>query len=293
MHTHTELCDGVGSVNDFCEAAHKKNFDSIGFSAHAPTLKKIDIDTGWHLRDIDTYSAHIRKAKEDWKGKLKVYMGLEVDYIQNYIAPIDSDIQNLGLDYIIGSVHAVLPPNKKIDWAKPFNDNKDLLCVDGSEKEFQILIEHGFNNDAGALVAAYWNAVIEMCSAGGFDILGHCDIIKKNNPDDKYFSTHDEHYLSYVSKLCDILEGTNIVVEVNTGGLNRRKTKECYPSTDILRILNRRNIPVTINADAHECSHIDGNYDAARYALVESGYTHFMLYNGRVDGRSLWAAEAL
>jgi histidinol-phosphatase (PHP family) len=287
MHTHTELCDGVGSVNDFCAAANRKGFVSIGFSAHSPILKKTGIVTDWHLRDSETYFALLGKAKNDWNGKLNVYAGLEVDYIKNYIAPSDGDIQNLGLDYIIGSVHAVLPFGKKIDWAKPLNDNKDLLCVDGSEKEFQILIEHGFNNDVGALLDAYWNAVIEMCRAGGFDILGHCDIIKKNNPDDKYFSTHDERYLSYVRKLCSVLEGTNIVVEVNTGGLNRRKTKECYPSVDILKILKSKNIPVTINADAHECSHIDGNYDAARQALAEAGYSQFMLYKGR----GLWAGE--
>jgi histidinol-phosphatase (PHP family) len=295
IHTHTELCDGNGSVEDYCRTAFEKGFVSIGFSAHAPITKKTRLVSDWHLSDglFGKYCSLVQEARNDWKGKLEVYHGLEVDYIKNYISPADDDIQTLQLDFIIGSVHCVLPQHFGIDWSEKFLSKKELLCVDGSEEEFQALIACGWNGDAFAIVESYWNAVIEMCRLGKFDVLGHCDLIKKNNSDDKYFSTRDSRYLQYAEKLSCVLAGTGIVVEINTGGINRGKIKECYPSLNILKIFRKKNIPITINADAHSPSHLGGNYDTARRALLEAGYTDFMLYKGRKDGASLWSKSPL
>ncbi|MDR1148402.1 MAG: PHP domain-containing protein, partial [Spirochaetaceae bacterium] len=85
LHTHTSFCDGSGSVEDFCAAAYEKKFVSIGFSAHAPVGKKTGLKTDWHLSDerFDEYRQAVREAGAAWRGKLDVYLGLEVDYIEN------------------------------------------------------------------------------------------------------------------------------------------------------------------------------------------------------------------
>lgn len=295
IHTHTELCDGNGTVEDYCRTAFEKGFVSIGFSAHAPITKKTRLVSDWHLPDelFEKYCFLVHQAQNDWKGKLDVYHGLEVDYIKDYISPSDDDIQILQLDFIIGSVHCVLPQNADIDWPKKFLQNEELLCVDGNEAEFQALIAYGWNGDAFALVKSYWDAVIEMCRLGKFDVLGHCDLIKKNNGDNKYFSTKDSRYLRYVEELGSVIADTGIVAEINTGGINRGRIQECYPSLDILRIFRKKNIPFTINADAHFPSHLGGNYDTARRALIEAGYTDFMLYKGKKNGKALWSKSPL
>jgi histidinol-phosphatase (PHP family) len=295
LHTHTELCDGSGTVNDYCEAAYNKKLVSLGFSAHAPLMKKIGFASDWHLKDDDTeeYCRLVRNAKKEWQGRLDVYLGLEVDYIKNYTGPADSDIKNLNLDYTIGSVHCILPQGAKIDWSKKYINEQKLLCVDGSGEELQALIRYGWNGDALMMVEAYWRAVIEMCRAGSFDILGHCDLIKKNNRDGKYFSPHDSRYIRCIHELSDVLQSSGIIVEINTGGLNRGVTNECYPSIDILKIFRKKNIPVTINADAHHTSHLGGHYDSARLALLEAGYTAFMLFTGRKDNAPVWTETPL
>jgi histidinol-phosphatase (PHP family) len=229
LHTHTELCDGSGAVDDYCAAAYQKKFISLGFSAHAPLAKKIGFATDWHLKDegIEKYCSLVRCAQKEWRGRLAVYLGLEADYIKNYAYPADSDIQNLNLDYIIGSVHCVLPEGAKIDWAGKYTDSEKLLCVDGGADDFEALVTHGWNGDAFALFDSYWDAVIEMCVTGGFDILGHCDLIKKNNGGGKYFSPDDSRCIRRAKELGGVLEGGGIVVEVNTGGLNRGVVTEC------------------------------------------------------------------
>ncbi|GHV31196.1 hypothetical protein AGMMS4952_19420 [Spirochaetia bacterium] len=117
LHTHTDFCDGKGSVEDFCQAAYAKGLSAIGFSAHAPIAKKTGLKTDWHLPDdrLDEYIGTVNAARRRWAGKLPVYLGLEVDYIKepngsSLSGPADRDFQSLGLDYIIGSVHYIFPP---------------------------------------------------------------------------------------------------------------------------------------------------------------------------------------
>ncbi|MDR2796507.1 MAG: PHP domain-containing protein, partial [Spirochaetaceae bacterium] len=64
LHTHTSFCDGNGTVEDFCAAAYKKKFVSLGFSAHAPITKKTGLKTDWHLRDdrLGDYCTAVRGA---------------------------------------------------------------------------------------------------------------------------------------------------------------------------------------------------------------------------------------
>ena len=295
LHTHTEFCDGSGSVEDYCRAAFDKGFVSLGFSAHAPLPGSLGIQSNWHVaeKNLDAYLAAVDKAKQKWRGKLDVYAGLEVDFIRDCSGPSDALYQNLNLDYIIGSVHCVLPPGCDVHWAESFTGSNKLLCIDGSPQELELIIDKGFHGDAQKLVEAYYNDVIAMCSAGGFSILAHADLIVKNNGGERFFSVHDNYYSACIARLCAALAGSNIVVEVNTGGLNRRKTDAPYPSPAMLKLMHQQGIPATINADAHTPEHLDGFYDTARAALQSAGYTSFMLFASGSDGAGCWQEESL
>jgi histidinol-phosphatase (PHP family) len=77
-------------------------------------------------------------------------------------------------------------------------------------------------------------------------------------------------------------------VEVNTGGINRGKTSEVYPSPLFLRLLKERNVPLIITADAHKAEQLDGHYADAVKAMREAGYTETVFFEGRLDGISQW-----
>ena len=110
IHTHTTFCDGLDDIETFCRIAFQKGLSSLGFSAHAPISAKTGFRTDWHLPDdrLDEYLDSVREAKKRWEGKLPVYLGMEVDYIEGLIGP--KDYQGINLDYIIASVHYILPP---------------------------------------------------------------------------------------------------------------------------------------------------------------------------------------
>jgi histidinol-phosphatase (PHP family) len=284
IHTHTNFCDGKDDIETLCRSAYEKGFVSLGFSSHAPIRKKTGLVSDWHIPDdrFREYLDEVLAARRRWEGKLPVYLGLEVDYIKGLIGPGDRDFLSLGLDYLIGSVHYVIPPDR----GEPFT-------VDGPPEEFRKNVREHFGGDGTGVMETYWDAVDDLIRAGGFDLLGHPDLIKKNNRGEEFFSRKSETYRRRMEKTARLAAQSGIVVEINTGGLTRGSTEETYPGLNFLRHLKEKNTPVIVTADAHREEHLGGYYAEARKTLLEAGYTHAVLFGGRSQGRPVWTADPL
>ena len=288
IHTHTTFCDGSDDVETCCRAAYEKGLVSLGFSAHAPVFKKTGIKTSWHLAEdrLEEYIETIRAAQKRWEGKLPVYLGLEVDYIHGLTGPADKDYREMDLDFIIGSVHYIIPPK-----GAPFT-------VDDPIEDVERGITEMFGGDPLAMVEAYWDCQEAMIRAGGFDVLGHPDLIKKNNSipggrENRLFCEDTDAYRQRAAALAALTAQAGLPAEINTGGMNRGKTKDCYPSLPFLKLFCEYGVPMVINADAHQAEHIGGRYEEARQTLIAAGYTETLLFEGRRDGKAVWKNEKL
>jgi histidinol-phosphatase (PHP family) len=270
-------------VESFCLKAREKGFGSLGFSAHAPVFKKTGIATDWHVKEerLEAYLDEVRAAKRRWEGRLNIYLGLEVDFIPGLMGPADKDYRDMGLDYIIGSVHFIIPPRG------------DPFTVDGSPEELEKGIREGWGGDAREAVNAYWDSLEAMLRAGGLDVLGHPDLIKKNNLQNRWFSEEDEFYRQRTAAAAALASRTGVTAEINTGGMNRKKLSVPYPSLPFLTLFRENHVPIVINADAHRREDLDGHYAEAREALLAAGYTGTALFEGRKDGRAQWRIESL
>jgi histidinol-phosphatase (PHP family) len=282
MHTHTDYCDGEGSVEDFCEAAVAKGFSAVGFSAHAP----LSLETDWHLpiERLAAYCADVNAARQRWRGRLAVYLGLEADYIDGAAAPTLWDKNKYGLDYVIGSVHYIPTPHGA------------AREVDGSAESFRELVEVHFGGDALKAVRVYYRCVEKMVEGGGFDILGHFDLIKKNNLHDRWFSLEDPAYKAAVSHaaalIVDAQKTAGFAVEVNTGGIARGRYPDTYPSAAVLRMLS--GVPCVITADAHHPDQMGTGYDRAAANLREAGWRECAVYEGPgANGKPQWSFAPL
>jgi len=280
MHTHTIFCDGSDSVETMCQAAYEKKIFAIGFSEHAPLAKQLGKDSLWNLKEecVNQYIDDVLAAQKRWQGKLKVFLGYEVDYIKGRRSSADSDITALNLDYIIGSVHYLLY-------------GTESFTVDGTEEEFERGLNKGFNGNAEKLMHSYYDAMLEMIETGGFDILGHADLLKKNSQGKNYWKEETE--IKRQREVAHAAAKAGLVIEVNTGGINRNKIKDVYPSLSFLRIIHEYNIPVIITADAHCAADIIGNYDTAVNTLIGVGFKEHVLFNGKNNGISIWQKEKL
>jgi histidinol-phosphatase (PHP family) len=284
LHTHTTFCDGQDDIETCCRTAFEGGFSSIGFSSHAPIGKKTGLFSDWHLPDnrLAEYLDAVRGARRRWEGKLAVYLGLETDYIRGLMGPADGDYRELGLDYTIGSVHYIFPPG-----------GGEPVTVDCSPAEFEENLRRRFGGDGEALSEIYWDTLEEMIRAGGFDILGHADVLRKNNSGERWFSLTGEGYRRRLVRASEAIARSGVVVEVNTGAINRGVLKDPFPSRDFLELLRKKDVPVTITADAHRADHLGGHYDTARETLLAAGYTRIMFFEGRREGLPVWTGDPL
>jgi len=286
MHTHTNFCDGQDDIETMCRAAYEKELVTIGFSSHAPITKKTGIKGDWFMKDelIFEYADQVLAAKKRWKGKLEVLLGFEIDYIKGLRSALDNDIKSINPDFLIGSVHFIIPANG----AQPFT-------VDGPIEEFTQGLNEGFNGDINALMNCYYDALAEMITLGGFDILGHADIIKKNRPSEWEQSNRQlaEIEACRQEEILQIAKKNNIIAEVNTGGMNRGKISDVYPSLSFLRLFKEKNVPVIITSDAHKAEDLCGNYEYALKTLNNAGIKNHVIITGMNKQKIIWYLKEL
>jgi len=260
-HTHSEFCDGRISAVEMAEAAYAAGFSILGYSSHAP----LPFETEWTM-DLDKLADYLRTVRalgEAYHGRMEILLGLEIDYIEGICGPSDGRFDGLGLDYTIGSIHHVSPPRLGYD---------ALSTVDNGQDSFDALIAQGYDNDTAALVNDYYQAAAACIRAGGFDIFGHFDLIRKNNPNMSRFREDTSQYKAAAMMAVDALTGTDIIVEINTGGMARGKLPTPYPAPWILRELKVRNVEICLNSDAHASAHLLACREAGLQAAAEAGY---------------------
>lgn len=265
FHTHCNLCDGIGNPGDYIEeAVNRHGMKILGFSSHA----SLPFETDWNMTKVteEKYPLVIKQFKQEYRDRINIKLGLEIDYIPG-IAGTDmhGKKQLMGLDYSIGSVHF-------IERYKSGAKAGEFIPIDGKDTELEEGIKDTYNGNVRKAVETYYLILQEMISRGGFDIIGHLDLIKKNNRNGKYFSEDEKWYRDIVEKTLLVVSKSGLIVEVNTGGMSRNYTDSPYPSYWILERCLKLKIPITLNSDAHSPSHLTASFQQTAKALLEIGF---------------------
>lgn len=276
-HTHCDFCDGKASARIMAQAARVAGYTTLGFSSHAP----LPFKTPWNM-DIERLPEYVKTIKglaREYASTMEILVGLEIDYIEGLCGPRDARFSNAGLDYTLASVHYVTPaaaPKPSEAIPGPGVEPAFGFAVDEPEDDFCSHLGSFYGGDAEAMVDDYYTLIARCIRQGGFDILGHLDLVRKNNAGQRYFREDTEQYRTAVMKAVEALEGSGILVEINTGGMARGKTDSPYPATWILKELAKRGVSVCINADAHRPEHLSANRNDGVRAALEAGYTNLV-----------------
>ena len=256
MHTHTIFGDGLCTVDEMASAAAQKGFLSLGFSEHGPA--EYDKGAAISPADVQEYFRQVQKAKEDYRGKVEIYAGMEVDALKPFSHP--------ALEYIIGSVHYI-------------RDDKGVIQnIQYGDHRYEAAI--AAMGGVRPMVQRYYDTVFKMLGSLRPAILGHLDIIVKLNTEGRYFDESSPWYRRMEKQAALFAASSGAIIEVNTGGLARGHRSFPYPSANILYELARLGAPVTITSDAHEAGAIDYGFDIALSALREAGFTSVMRFEG-------------
>lgn len=258
-HTHCYLDDGEGKPEEYVQEALRRGLRALGFSCHAP----LPFPQDWVLskEKLQAYVREISALKKRFAGEIEIYLGLEVDYLPGVMGTSSSSIAALRLDFTVGSVHFL--HNSATD---------EQLTIDGPEEEYQRLLEEGFGGDIKRMVREYYQLLREMVSEHTPDIIGHFDVIKKNNPGGKYFDENEAWYRNEVMKTLENIAASGSILEVNTGGLARGRTESTYPPLWVLKECRKLGIPTNVNSDSHLPEHLTHYFTEAHNLLREAGY---------------------
>lgn len=251
VHTHTTFCDGKNSPAEMAKAAYDLGIKCIGFSGHS----YVDIDDfGIKPTLLQGYFDAIAIEKRRYDGKMGVLCGIELDSFSNKVL-LDN------FDYTIGSAHAVKGHDGK------------YYIIDGSAESFVEAAQKGFCGSFEELYQAYYEQYSSFILNFKPDIAGHFDLITKFNGANQFFDEKSALYLQSALDALDSVLSKDVVVEVNTGGMNRGYRNMPYPADFLLKRILEKKGRVIITSDAHSVEQLVLNTNSAEKLLKQIGFT--------------------
>ncbi len=246
-HTHNRLCNhAVGDIKDYVEKAINLGMDELGLSDHGPVLarfmsKELFLETlSYRNMSLDVfynvYLPQLEEAKNKYKDKIKIYKGLEIEYIEG---------------------------------EEPFY--KELL----SHLDYMNLGLHFFKDKNGNIINSYWNinhknildyadVAIKGMSTGLFKTLVHPDLFMfgyKNKYGKRVF---DEVCEEASKRIIEAAIKYDCYLEVNVNGLKNSKKYDSiewlYPSYEFWCIASTyKDLKIVIGVDAHNPEDLDSS----------------------------------
>jgi len=275
LHQHSIFSDGADEPLKYVEKAVEIGFTAMGFSEHSP----LPFDNPFSIKEgqIDNYIQTIDELREKYKNRLPVYRALEMDFIPGISEDFDHWRKKCKTDYLIGSVHLVKPDGFDDLW---FTDGPDYKVYDQGIEDF-------FNGDIRRAVRAFYDQTNKMIETQQFEIIGHFDKIRMHNRN-RFFTDDDKWYRDIVSETIELIKQKNLIVEVNTRGLYKKRSDSLFPDGYALQQIKQMDIPVMISSDAHKATEINLLFDYTAKRLLELGFQEVMFFeNGKWIERSI------
>lgn len=255
LHTHNFRCGhATGTMEEYVQAAIALGIEYIGFSDHSPlwALEEDDPMPGMHMAksEFKNYYETMHKLKEEYADRITVLAGLEVDYIEGKEAVYENALKTYQLDFIIGSVHY-------FDGYHIFDKQRwqqGTPAEDIYEKYFSLVQK---------------SAQLEM-----FDIIAHMDAIKAFGP------PPTKNFLQpLIDQTIEIISTYNKVVEINASGL--LKCNELFPSRNIVKKLQKKDILLTYGSDAHSPEKVGHGWQETYELLSSLGIHELVILKNR------------
>ena len=255
-HSHCSFCDGRAPLEEFVKEAISQGFYSYGVSSHAP----LPFPTRWTMEweQMEAYLDEFKNLRSKYADEIELYVGLEIDYLNEESNPSVARFTELPLDYRIGSVHLL------------YDAAGEVVDIDCSPAVFKERVDRHFNGDVLRVIRMYFDRLFRMVELGGFDILGHADKMHYNasyyHPgllDEPWYEALMKDYFSLVAS-------RGYLVEINTKAYDSLGT--FYPNSRYWELMKEYQIKVLVNSDAHYPERINAGRMEALRLLQAKGF---------------------
>jgi len=216
--------------------------------------------------EVSAYLSEFNFLKEKYSNQIDLFIGMEIDYLDAESNPANAYFQSLPLDYRIGSVHLL--------------DGMDgeIVDIDGNREGFKENLKISLGGELKPVVETYFDKMMRMIDAGGFDFIGHCDKIFYNAlfvcPD----ILEKEWYNRLMGEYYEFIAERGVMIELNTKAFD--ETGFFFPNAKYLPMIRDRKIPVLVNSDAHYPDRINSGLSLGYEALLNCGFREVVQRKG-------------
>ena len=250
LHIHSTYADGKDSPEEMILEAIKKGFDSIGFSEHS-YMHFSDYPFQMTVSDAENYKKEVKSLKLKYKNQIDIFCGMEFEMF--------SEVPTDDFDYLIGSVHYL-------------ECNGKIIGFDRGLKETLDFLNNNFNANGFEFAKKYFETIANLPSKGDFDIIGHFDLLTKNNEKGRFIDVTSKEYINLGLEAIHSLKGKIPLFEVNTGAISRGYRTSPYPQMEFLKEFNCLGFGVVITSDCHDKNFIDCFYNEAEMLISNAGF---------------------
>lgn len=217
-HTHTWRCrHAAGTEREIIEKAIAAGMQELGFSDHAPYPFAEGYESNFRMTLDQTaeYFSLLEALREEYKEKIKLWIGFEAEYYPAYFQAFLDHIHQFPCDYLILGQH--------------FLNNEDTQEYSGAYTTDETFLKR------------YTEQVLQGLATGKFTYLAHPDLVNWGGSLSVY--RHETR------RLCEAVKKMDIPLEINFLGLYDHRH---YPREEFWQVAGEVGNRVVFGCDAHE-----------------------------------------
>ncbi|HVO41365.1 MAG TPA: histidinol-phosphatase HisJ family protein [Aggregatilineales bacterium] len=251
-HVHTNNSrDSRATMTAMCERAITVGLSEIAVTDHFNNHPK-DVDLNYYR--ADRYFADIEQCRAKFP-TLTIRAGIEVGEPHRWEKQVVPILESYPYDVVLGSLH----------WIGDYSIFEAPFFRDHSPEKAYTL---------------YFTELAEMIRHGGFDILAHVDVPKRNSVN-YYGPFRDEEFEDLFRQVWEACIETGIVPEINTKGI-RSAAGAFHPTTTALRwYAEMGGERLSFGSDAHQPDHLGLNFDQAHKSAFDAGLARTVRFERR------------
>lgn len=259
-HCHCDYSiDAEGTIEEFCQAALKRNLAEICFTTHYDANPNSDGRTNYikvngekkpvSPEALEPYVEEVRKAAEKFYLKgLSVKLGVELGWYPGCEEMVEKLKDRFHFDYVLCGIHEV--------------DDICFCCKQTFEDTFRQF-------SSTEIVEKYFKQVTAAARSNLFDTIAHLE----------YYLKYGQQFYGdgllgvdqpYLQQTFEALVDSHTGIEIDTSGL-RHGLKDYYPRMEVVNAAKKAGVTVSyLGSDAHRPEQVGYDFEAAVSLVPDS-----------------------
>lgn len=256
-HSHSgQYCThATGDLEECIQEAIRQKYTLFCLSEHIPRYRESDIYPGEDttlLKLMDSFQAyhtHARQLQRQYADKIKIYVGLESEYIRAIdLRVLELLVAKYPVDYMVGSVHHVNSIPVDFDKAK-WTEARESCDSDAD------------------FYGRYFDHQYEVMQRFKPLVIGHFDVILLFAPEGTDLTSFPV-VLEKIERNINFVVGYGGMFELNSAAY-RKGWSTAYPKPNIVKLMKSAGGKFCLSDDSHGPPHIGHNYHRLQAYVVD------------------------